>query len=390
VARHQRGQVAEAAALYREILDANPKHVDALHFLGVAEHQLGHSQVALEYLGRAIALAPDHPDAFNNRGNVWKSLGELDKAEADYRRAIELRPGDASALNNVGSILHERGDLEGAQQPLRQALALDPRQSGAYSNLGKVLKKLGRVEEAVEIYRQWLVAFPDEPRALHLLASCTGQDAPARAADGYVRAVFDQFAETFDSTLERLEYRAPTLVNEEVARLCGDAAPTLAVLDAGCGTGLCGPLLRPRARFLAGVDLSAGMVDVARKRGIYDALVVAELTEYLRGHPGCSDLIVSADTLVYFGELTDVMQAAAQALRPKGVLVFTVEQAMDADADAGYRLNLHGRYSHTPAYLLRTIVEAGLETPVLREVVLRKEAGVPVSGYLVSARRTSA
>lgn len=353
----------------------------------MAEHQLGHSQAALEHLGRAIALAPSHPDAFNNRGNVWKSVGDLDKAEADYRHAISLRPEDANALNNLGSVLYERGDWGGAQETLRQALALDSRQSTIYSKLGKVLRKLGRIEEAAGVYRKWLVAFPGEPGAEHMLASCTGQDTPSRAADGYVRTVFDQFAETFDSTLESLEYRAPALIDEEVARLCGATGPTLAVLDAGCGTGLCGPLLRPRARFLAGVDLSPGMVDVARKRGIYDALIVAELTAYLREHVGCSDLIVSADTLVYFGDLTDVLRAAAQTLRPKGLLVFTVEQLMDADADAGYRLNLHGRYSHTRAYLLRTIADAGLEPPVLREVVLRKEGGSPVSGYLVSTRQ---
>jgi predicted TPR repeat methyltransferase len=97
-------------------------------------------------------------------------------------------------------------------------------------------------------------------------------------------------------------------------------------------------------------------------------------------------LIVSADTLVYFGDLGDVTAVAAKALRPGGVLVFTVERAQPADAPGGYRIHPHGRYSHTGDYLLRTLAEAGFIAPSLREVKLRKEASTWVEGWLVSAR----
>ena len=61
---------------------------------------------------------------------------------------------------------------------------------------------------------------------------------------------------------------------------------SLDVLDAGCGTGLCGPLVAPYARRLSGVDLSAGMLARAKEKNVYDALVQGELTEYLRGQHG--------------------------------------------------------------------------------------------------------
>ena len=97
-----------------------------------------------------------------------------------------------------------------------------------------------------------------------------------------------------------------------------EASKSLDVLDAGCGAGLCGPLIAPCARRLVGVDLSGRMLAQARDKNVYDELIQRELTSYLRDSPAVFDAIVSADTLVYFGPLRDVVAAAARALRPGG------------------------------------------------------------------------
>jgi predicted TPR repeat methyltransferase len=420
IRKHQGGHLEEAATIYRSVLSGSPDHVDALHFLGVAEHQMGQSESALQHIDRALALAPDHPDALNNRGNMLKNLGRLDEAERDYRRALVIRPNDANTLSNLGTVYRTTGDLEGAVAVFRQVIAMQPDHAGAWQNMGNALKALerldealhayyeamrlaprsadshrhlgallyavGRVEESAEIYRRWLALFPDDPRARHYVTASANVSTPQRASDDYVRAEFDGFAATFDSSLARLQYQAPRLVDEEVTRVLGTHQPTLTVLDAGCGTGLCGPLLRPRAAVLTGVDLSPAMIELARRRSVYDALAVEELTEHLRHHRHAVDLIVSADTLVYFGELGEVTSAAANALRPGGVFVFTVERTGDGDAPGGYHLNPHGRYSHTGDYLVRVLGAAGFVAPELREVHLRKEAGKWVDGWLVSAR----
>jgi predicted TPR repeat methyltransferase len=421
IRQHQEGRIEEAAKFYRSVLAVSPDEVDALHFLGVAEHQLGRSEAALEYMGRALELMPDHPDALNNRGIVFKSLRRLDEAEADYRRALELRPKDANALNNLGTVRRERGDLEAAVAVFREVIALKPDHAGAWQNLGNalsgleraeealeahreaarlapksadsyrylgaVLYSLGRIEEAAEMYRKWHALFPDDPRARHLAAACSGDIVPARASDEYVRTEFDGFASSFDASLARLDYRAPTLVAEAVVQVFGEPTARLTVLDAGCGTGLCGPLLRPAARVLVGVDLSSAMVELARERKVYDTLVVEELTAYLRQHAETNDLIVSADTLVYFGDLAEVAAAAGKALLPGGALIFTVERAEPADAPSGYRINPHGRYSHTSDYLRRVLREAGFVDLAIREVTLRKEAEKWVDGWLATAIR---
>jgi len=253
--------------------------------------------------------------------------------------------------------------------------------------LGVALYAAGRLDEAIEMYRRCLALAPDDARARHLLAACTGQGVSARASDAYVRAEFDHFAPGFDHKLAGLEYRGPALVSQAVEEIAAELPPRPAMLDAGCGTGLCAPLVRARAAMLVGVDLSPAMVALARERGGYDELVVAELTQYLHEHARSYDLIISADTLVYFGELVEVVAAAARALRPGGALVFTLERAEPSEAKVGHRLNPHGRYSHTRDYVARVLGEAGLVDAVIREIASRKEMDQWVPGWLVRARR---
>jgi len=317
----------------------------------------------------------------------------VDQATACYRRALKLEPDDAETYKNLGFALESLGHWDEAMACYRRVLDLKP-DSGdgkVHHSLGLEYLAKGHLAEALDIWRHWLKTDPRDPIARHMLAAATGQEVPARASDDYVKGTFEAFAPTFDRQLQELDYRAPAMLAAAVADVLGDPAGNLEVLDAGCGTGLCGPLLRPFARRLTGVDLSPAMLERAHARQTYDRLIAGELTAYLRSAGDGYDLIVFADTLVYFGDLRPVLAAAASALRSAGFLVFSLEEHPDDDAaHRGYRLQYHGRYGHTADYVRRTLAKAGLRVREMTFGTLRTELGRPVAGMVVSACRAAA
>jgi predicted TPR repeat methyltransferase len=301
------------------------------------------------------------------------------------QKAIAIRPEFFDAYHNIGNVYRQQRRHHEASKAYSTAIVLNPEHPEARRMLGIALYTLGRTEEAAQHYRLWLEREPDNPVAAHMLAACSGTDIPSRASDSYVRQIFDSFSNSFDAKLSNLEYRAPELVRDAVSRRIENPAQDHDVLDLGCGTGLCGPLLKPYAKRLTGVDLSAGMLAKARARRHYDDLVEAELTRYLNDQNKNCDLIVCADTLCYFGELTRVFTALSGALRPNGLFVFTVELLSEEGSDANFKLDPSGRYSHAQPYVKHELESAGLAIKEIAPGNLRMENGLPVKGLVVTA-----
>src|SRR6476646_10325072 len=414
-------QFVEAHAFYRRVLEAAPDHPRALHFAGVLAHQQGRTEEALTLIERSLALMPDQADWYSNLGIVLQSGDRLDRAIDAYRRAIAIDPSHANAHSNLGVLLRATGQPVEAEAAYRAAIRLNPEHIDAYTNLGILLTGLKRTEEAAawycrvitlrpkhrearkllalahctlgeigkaaDILQEWLEEEPENPIARHMLAACTGRHVPDRASNGFIEATFDSFASSFESKLERLSYRAPALIAAMLQDSGVERSHRLDVLDAGCGTGLCGAIVAPFARRLVGVDLSQGMLAHAKEKNIYHVLVKAELTEYLRNHSEAFDLIVSADTLVYFGDLKGIIATLAGALRPNGLVVFTLEQAVGDSGGIDHRLELHGRYSHARTYVEKLLTLSGLQSEII-QADLRTEAGAPVPGLVIRATKS--
>jgi predicted TPR repeat methyltransferase len=300
---------------------------------------------------------------------------------------VAQAPGVAVYRISLGQVLSRLGRNVEAIDQFHTALKVDP-DNGHYRGLVVfALARLGRFEDAAKICEDWQRAEPDNPLPPHHLAALGRGEVPARAADDYVRQVFDNFAGSFEAQLRNLGYRAPDLIADTLAGALGAPAAALDILDAGCGTGLCAPMLRPYAARLAGVDLSPRMLDRARERVLYDQLEEAELTASLNSAQAAWDAIVAADVLCYFGDLAEVSAAAAQALRPGGWLVFSVEQGSPEDTPAGYHLQVHGRYCHSEPYVRQVLADVGLTVESMVSDVLRTEGRQPVQGLVVLARR---
>ncbi len=383
---HQRGQLAEAESLYRQILLAMPMHFDSLHLLGVIKAQQDEFAAAVPFFEQALRINPDSASAFNNFGNVLHALGRHTQALASYDRSLALRPDNRQALMHRGHVLRKLIRPDEALESYDRALLLQPDDGDAMVHRGAALTDIGRYEEAVVAYRRALASGGDAQRIMYSLASLGAEAVPKASPVEYVKRLFDQYADAFDEHLvETLEYKTPTFLVEVIHAFVTPTAGSLDVLDLGCGTGLCGPLLRPLARTLVGVDLSPKMLAKARERGGYDELVCAELAAYLAEQPERFDVGVAADVLVYIGDLSEVFAGMRRVLRPGGVFGFSVEAGDETD----FILRPTHRFAHSLGYVRRLAAVHGFAIESVESREIRKNRDTAVSGYLVVMRRSS-
>ncbi|MFG5408147.1 tetratricopeptide repeat protein [Piscinibacter sakaiensis] len=277
-AAQRAGRLAEAEAMYLHLLQQAPDEPNALNFLGVLRFQQGLHDLALATLMRAIRAAPDDAGPWINLANVLIETDRLDDAVKALGNAAALAPRSVQIVNNLGVLHLRRQDWGLAEQHLRRALELWPERSYLHENLAQVCLATGRAQEAeqhlarallcmgprslsrklmliahdvlgdraaaLRTVQEWLEAEPDNPEARHHLAALGAAVVPPRAPDDYVSQLFDGFAQSFDAQLARLGYRGPTLVVDELRRLREGLPAEATVVDAGCGTDLCGPGLR--------------------------------------------------------------------------------------------------------------------------------------------------
>ncbi len=389
IAKHRAGDHAAAEAGYRLHLKEFPRDASALHFLGLLRTHQGRNEEAVKLMVAALEIDPEYVDAWSNLGIAYFKERDLERAEFCARKAIQLSPDFANAWANLGVALRARNASEEALVAWGRALDLQPGMRNIAISYGHLLYRLNRLPEALEFYGRWQATDPNDPIPQHMLAAMGGAERPRRASDGYVRATFDDFAESFDRNLEDLGYRAPQVLWEAVRGACGlQNQPALAVLDLGCGTGLCGPLLRPVARRLVGVDLSPNMLSKAAARAVYDQLNCAELTQWLAECGQRFDLAVAADVLCYFGDLSAAFANVHNVLLPGGHFACSLESLpADASVADGYVLRPHGRYQHERSYVERVLANAHLEIVSIATDTLRYERQDPVTGLLVVAKR---
>ncbi len=167
IAFHKKGQLAEAATLYRKIPAENPNNADALHLLGVTEFQRGNPSAAIALIERAIKLAPNNADLFSNLGLALQNLKRLDDALASYDRALALKPDDAVVLSNRGNALRELKRFDEALASYDRALEIKPDYAEALNNRGSVLGDLKRRDDALASYDRALAIKPDYARAFN-------------------------------------------------------------------------------------------------------------------------------------------------------------------------------------------------------------------------------
>ncbi len=378
----------ELLSLSDKIIDIEPGDSDAHNNHGLALMYYGRFAEALESYDRALAFKPNDAYSFTNRGNALFELKRHSEALAAHDKALTFKPDMAEGWLGRGTALVALNRNEEALASFEKAVAFDPDLTVAWLALGKLHQKFNRRNLAIAAYKKASEIDPEDIYGAKLLLARMGAEELSGMSPTFVRSLFDQYAPRFEKQLiGDLNYRGPQILLEAVLKVCraaGHSAFFKRAIDLGCGTGLVARAFKPNVGELIGIDLSPGMIEHARKSGLYSQLHVADAVQGLAGEPEASaDLILAADVLVYIQDLTPLIVELARVLRPGGMIAFTAE-AHNGD---GVILGAGMRYAQSAGYIRKAIAQAGLVLCDLTSASARNESGVPVPGLVAVARK---
>lgn len=388
------GRLHEAEAVYRQALELNPGFAIAHYNLGNTLQKLGRLPEAKDSLHRALEINPGFAEAHNNLGIVLQGLGQLDDAVASHRRALEIKPDYAEAHNSLGLTLYKLGRLDEAEASYRRAFQAKPDYAEARYNIGNVFKEQGRLEEAAACYKSCLEIEPEDRLGARLLLASLGfEPMPPRASEAHLEAFYISKASTWDMELGRTQKYYGAKLVAQALKSQPNKPGKLDILDAGCGTGHVGLLVRDMASRLDGVDMSPDMLEKAKEKKVYDNIYQADLESFMQANPGKYDAVTCAATLIHFGDLSPAFMAAAACLRNNGLFVFTVfpnereQDGKEVVVAQSEGLARSGCYAHGKNYITRLAESAGFVVEAFDTEIHEYHKDKPVMCFVVVLRQ---
>lgn len=417
------GRFAKAEETYRQAIAMDPRCYEAHNNLGILLRAAGRVAEAIRHFVLAIEIDPENALVGFNLAACLSGQKRFTDAVHVYRQVVALNPANADAQYGLAFALTQLGEHEEAERHYLEALNIDPLHFQARINLGLALVDRGKVVEAFSqaqilagaetatgfphkafgillaragcpdgaklCFENHLKQHPGERDDIAMLLAAVGGSLPARATDQQIVRLYKSQADGWDGgAAGPTGYRGHRLIADALVRLNAGRADI--VIDAGCGTGLVGELLRADAGRLIGVDMSEPMLAQARQKNVYDELHRGDLVEYLNSHHATCDLIVSAATLIHFGDLDAVFAAAARCLRADGLFVFTAfPNDDDPAAVAVGRLDglaQGGCFRHGTDYIAATASRHGFGLELLHRDVHEYARKAPLLGLVVALR----
>jgi len=379
LALQKSGRGKEAMNTYKAVLELSASHQGARFQLGRLFMQIQEYQDAISQFRQIEEEFPAHFETQVNLATSFLKLGWVNEAKKHYQQALNIRPDDIQILFNLGVIAMQQGNITEAIDYYTRVLGIDANSYEAHNNLGVAFLSLKNREKALFHFRH-AVRIDAQDIALKHTIDILLQDKQIDVSPPeYIRSLFNSYADHFDAhVVDTLHYDVPgkmfDLVNQHTDVLHG----SLNILDLGCGTGLCGELFHSKTNTLTGVDLSGGMLKEAEQKKIYQQLIEADISDFLKGKHHEYDLILAGDVLVYLGELGGLFAEIHQALRENGMFVFNAEISENKD----YQMTASGRFAHTKTYLDSVISKTHFKILEYQAIQLRLQNDKPVQGHL--------
>jgi predicted TPR repeat methyltransferase len=388
ILRHS-GRRSEALKHFSLAFQINPNHAVVAHNLAMGLAEQFRFAEAVPVHRQAVALDPTSADVRSALAFSLAQLAEHDEAELHYRAALKIDPMHFHARINLGLAYADQGKTAQALEQTRFLACGQTMIGFPHKAFGILLARAGRSESAMACFEKHLAGHPGDADEIAMLLATVGGALPGRATDRQISEIYALQADRWDNGAAGAGgYQGHRLVAAALRELNAGYADT--ILDAGCGTGLVGALLRPHVRHLIGIDMSEPMLTQARQKNVYDSLHCGDLLAYLADNPQSCDAIVSAATLIHFGSLEPVFEAVSRCLRPGGLFVFTVfpndEDPSKVAAGTLNGLAQGGCFRHGADYIASAAAASGLRVAFVRREVHEYARKAAVAGLVVALR----
>ncbi len=344
-----------------------PQSIDALLNLAVLEENE-------DYFKKAASLAPDNYRIYLAYGDFLYQNGRRIEALETYHKAVLRNADDPALSNNVALVLKDLGDFKGALDLMMNAFLLAPDNIDISVNIAETLVLLYQNEpnEARKIAKLWQKNAPDNVFAGRICACFEKQ--PVANDTAYAETLFDQFADVYEDRMQDINYAAFDAMKGLNIDLQGQ------ILDLGCATGTAGLRFKGQNNTFTGVDISQKMLQKADEKRLYANLIKSDILSFLKHNTQKFDCILCLDVAEYMQNFAEVI-TWCQKTAPK--LIFTFEKAPKEVKD--FLLYKTARYQHNPDFMADACTKAGYKKITKHALVLRKENGKNVDGFLFVA-----
>lgn len=377
-------EINEAKDYLHHAIALVPEYAAAHHLLGSILIKEGLFSEAEQHLTRALNEDPTLAEAYCHLGMVKIHQKSYEQAKGLLEQALDLEPFHAEAYYHLALVHLKYGDLSAAESCLQNAIDRDPLHFAALYNMALLKKQQHFYGLADEYLARAQIIKPEDPHVLFLRESLREDNTESDTPLAFVNTLFDGYADHYDDHMTRvLHYQVPERLFDLFQK--NQPRSSLSMLDAGCGTGLCGPLFKPYASRLIGVDLSQAMLSQAAHRACYDELIQGDIVTVLQSMPAHSlDLCIAADVLGYIGKLDGVFEQIVRVLKSGGLFLFSIEAG-----NLDFHLNHSTRFSHSQHYIQGLANHFDCEIKDIVPGVLREQEGHAVQGFYVIIQRSN-
>ena len=409
----KQGNFAQAIQHLHQALTLSPNYAEAYNNLGSLYYTEGRIKEAMPYFEKAIRLNPNYWEPHYNLANSLIKEDQITKAISHYTTALKINPNHLTTQQNLAMAYIANNQLQEALPYLETAVQHNPQHAELHAQLAEVYLDIGKTTEAIKIFEQALTLSPKQaiwqhnlailylreqqpeqalqhfqealkyepnnPTAKHMVNALI-KNASQNAPGQYISDLFDQYSQFYNRHVkEKLHYQVPELLRKTIGEHLKNKLKAMNILDLGCGTGLCSIYFRDLAQYLVGIDLSKEMLAQAKALNSYDALCRGNILQFIPGENAAFfDLIISADVLVYCGELDNIFKLCAKALKPNGLFAFTVEHLEHGN----YQLQKTGRFAHSNSYILAMAKRHNFIPVEQQKIILRKHHDKSIMGML--------